>query len=446
MLKVVLTVAIYLGEVAAVSVLADSGAAYEGWGSFGAAEPMHVAFALCVLCGVSALLSSRPATVREYFFWWAFATILVPSWVVADWSSFFAADVLSRGTQLVTVGFLTCVLVSKVLPRLAPVRVLLAPRQFYAFVFAALLLSIAFLLLSLGPPDLGSLSLSGVYEKRADYVASVSGPDGYIMSWTSQVLVPAALITGLRFRRPVLTLTAVASGVMVYAWVGSKNTILLMALSAVVYALVRRENSSSRALQFPTIVAALAIMPVFVYVLTHSDELVYVVGRRALLVPAWNMMAHVQYGLSQGVEGDMGGWLLRAITGQGVDPYSYGSLVIGDLFRPGDGLNANSHFLSYPMQWNSMFAVFVVGLMAGVILWLLDLVAQGRDASIAVALGSIVAFNLSESYLHTGLVTGGILLALLFLFLAPPAAARGARDGSTALHSRLGADPLRVGN
>lgn len=92
MIKVLVAIAIYFGEVATLRLLAESEAAYEGWGFYLPAPIDTVAVSCLLLCATALLLSARPTTIRDFFYWWAFVTILVPAWVIADWTRFFPIE------------------------------------------------------------------------------------------------------------------------------------------------------------------------------------------------------------------------------------------------------------------------------------------------------------------------------------------------------------------
>lgn len=412
--------AIYCGEVGAFKILSTSTASYEGWVYFRPANALTVLLTLIVLSSISARLESQPRTIRDMFLWWAFATILCPAWVVAGWSDFFDQGLAIRGALIATFGYLIVLASTRLLPRTSILEPFIEPVVFRTFTAIMLLGALASLVLILGVPSLSDLSLKDTYDRRQEFTSQVSTTAAYVTNWTTFVLMPTAIAVSIRYRNPFLALGGAATGFLVYAWVGAKNALLLAAV-AVVVSWLTKPGRQGRLLNFPSFIAAIAIVPNLVYLVFGSDQLIYLISRRALLVPAWNQMAHLQLGETLGTPGGLT-WLVSATSGQGYDPSVYGSFAVGDLLQPGGSLNANSHFLSFPMQWDSLLAVGLVAVLASVVLWIMDCATTGRDQQIAVCIGTVACLNLSETYLHTGLVTGGLVLATVVVLLVPQAA------------------------
>lgn len=440
--RLVFALAIYFGEVASLWLLSISDASYEGWGSYSAPPFGQAALAVVVLAGVALLLPNSPRTTREFFWWWTYATIYAPTWVVAGWTDFFPPEVETHGIQLVTVGYIVLIGFARVLPDIQSLKCVLNPRQFTFLIAACLASSLAYLLLRQGLPDLGNLALDTAYVRRAAFSSSVSGLVGYVTSWTSLVIVPAAILVGLCYRMTGLVLAAMITGLFIYAWVGSKNTILILLLTVGLHFLVTR-RTPPRWVGFPAFLAVLAVLPALIGLVLGWQGLLYAVGRRALLVPSWNMMAHVQWGTSAGLELIGLRSLAESVTGQGRDASKVGSTVVGSMLADGGQLNANSHFLSFPMQWNDVVPVVIVAALTAVCIWVISWLGGGREPGFALPFGCVVTFNLSETYLFTGLVSGGLLLAMLLLLLAPPSAETAVGDekatrrvGSMALNGR----------
>lgn len=417
--QILLGLAIYCGEVGAFRILSTSTASYEGWVYFRPANALMVLLTLVVLSLISARLQRQPRTIRDMFLWWAFATILCPAWVVAGWSDFFDQPLAIRGALITTFGYLIVLASTRLLSRTNILDPFVEPVVFRMFTAILLLGAVASLVLILGVPSLADLSLKDTYDRRREFTSQISTTAAYVTNWTTFVLMPAAITLSLRYRNPLLALGGATTGFLVYAWVGAKNALLLAAV-AIVVSLLSKPGRQGRLLNFPSFVAAIAIFPNLLYLFFGSDQLVYLISRRALLVPAWNQMAHLQLGETLGTPGGLT-WLIPATSGQGYDRTVYGSFAVGDLLQPGGSLNANSHFLSFPMQWDSLLAVGVVAVLASVILWILDCSTTGRDQQIAVCIGTVACLNLSETYLHTGLVTGGLALATVVVLLAPKA-------------------------
>jgi hypothetical protein len=63
-----------------------------------------------------------------------------------------------------------------------------------------------------------------------------------------------------------------------------------------------------------------------------------------------------------------------------------------------------------------------MGLVSAAVFWMLDSAAQHRDPRLAVLITSYAAFNLANISMFTSLLSGGLGMLMLCLYLLPPMA------------------------
>lgn len=418
--RILILWATYAAQVLALSCLASSESAYEGWGSFSGASAATVLRTLVVLASVAALLSSRPRSTGTVVSWWFAGAMVVPAWVIVDWMTLLPFEQSLRTAVAVSVGVVVMLSVGRILPRIDLHMPTSGVRPFVAVLSLLLVAFFALAVPRLGLPRIEDLALDSVYERRAEFKLAVAGSfAAYAVPWTSQVLAPLALLAGIHYRKWGLSVLGVAASLYVYAAGGAKASLLVLGVAALLYWILGAPRSRLVP-SWPVLILLFSLVPVAVFKVTGSDELLYGLTRRAFLVPGVDAVGHALLGTTSESRLVSLKSLVMATTGQLSDGVARGSMVVGEILHPGAGNNANSHFVSYGLQWQSIIPTLVVASMAAVLLWLFDCVGSSRTQRLAVPLGSVACLGLSESYLHTGLLTGGILFALVLVALLPP--------------------------
>lgn len=437
LVRVLIVWALYWAEVLVLLYLSQSSAASEGWTEVRTASSPEIVRTLAVLA-VVAVCTPPARSIRGLVTWWLVGTMVVPAWVVSDWMSAWPLAQTVRAAVAASLGY--CVLA--VLAWVPAVRLrtpLLRPRSYVLLLLAVVAGVLACVLAVLGAPDLGSLDLASTYERRAAYKEAATFPIGYFTSWLILVLAPAAFITGLRYRSLALLGVSGAAALYTYAIVGSKNSVLLLMVAAAIYWLAGSRRRLPIQWTWPAFVLSLFAVPVMIIAATGSEFLLYAVSRRISLLTAVDAVGHALIGANVSAETPLA--LFTAVTGR-FGGAERGSLAVGEVLRPGSGNNANSHFLSYSLQWDSLLATALVAVLAAMVLWFLDSLLQSKDRRLALTFGTLVSLNLCESYLHTALVTGGLLLAAVLMWLMPAPDEREGSEPGPRRSRRAGAGSL----
>jgi O-antigen polymerase len=264
-------------------------------------------------------------------------------------------------------------------------------------------------------------SLAEVYTTRlqSNTVFEAAFGIGYVVPWAGNAINPMLMALGIARRRADLIVVGLAGQVLIYSVTGFKNVLFSIVVVPLVFfmvALARR--------WFGALLAASAAVVVVLSSLAGDWPLV--LARRVFATPGqvgWYYFdyfsEHPAYELSHSVLS----WL-------GPSAYSVPPpQVIGSVYFPGAGTNANAGV------WSDGFANFgfagVIGftLILGLVLWAVDGLGRGRDLRVAGPLLAVAGLNLSDAALLTTILTNGLGLSCVLIALMPPGtAAAGARS------------------
>jgi hypothetical protein len=255
-------------------------------------------------------------------------------------------------------------------------------------------------------------SLADVYITRlqSNTVFEAAIGIGYVVPWAGNAINPMLMALGMARRRADLIVVGLAGQVLIYSVTGFKNVLFSIVVVPLVYVMVALARR-----WFGVLLAAAAAGIVVTSSLAGDWPLA--LARRVFATPGqvgWYYFEyfseHPAYHLSHSVLS----WL-------GPSAYSVPPpQVIGSVYFPGAGTNANANL------WSDGFANFgfagVIGftLVLGVFLWAFDGLGRGRDLRVAGPLLAIAGLNLSDAALLTTILTNGLGLSCVLVALMPP--------------------------
>jgi hypothetical protein len=270
-------------------------------------------------------------------------------------------------------------------------------------------------------------SLAEVYTTRlqSNTVFEAALGIGYVVPWAGNAINPMLMALGMARRRADLIVVGLAGQVLIYSVTGFKNVLFSIAIVPLVYLVITLARR-----WFGALLAAAAAAIVVASSLAGDWPLV--LARRVFATPGqvgWYYFdyfsEHPAYQLSHSVLSWLGPSAYSAPPPQ----------VIGSVYFPGEGTNANANL------WSDGFANFgfagVIGftLILGLVLLAVDGVGRGRDLRVAGPLLAIAGLNLSDAALLTTILTNGLGLSCVLIALMPPGTAA-ARDRSPASTAR----------
>jgi len=103
-------------------------------------------------------------------------------------------------------------------------------------------------------------------------------------------------------------------------------------------------------------------------------------------------------------------------------PYRYPiGQEIGVAYAGTTGLDATAHFWAFDgIAGFGLPGVILISLLAALVFWMLDSAAQRQNPRLAAVLICYAAFNLANISIFTSLLSGGLALLILFIYLMPP--------------------------
>ena len=272
-----------------------------------------------------------------------------------------------------------------------------------------------------------SLSLPGlasVYDTRADFRAAVGGSAavaGYIVPWAGNVINPLLMALGVARRRAEIVTLGIVGQLLIYSVTGFKSILFSVALVPLVYlaiSVASRVFGLLAAVVAPVIIACCLIATSTwgsIWPLAITARLFATPGQVGFYYYEY-FSDHPSYALSQSILS----WVVSRPYGEDV-PFVIGSAYFSE------GTNANGNIWADAFANFGFAGIVCFTLVLGLVLWIADGLAQGRDARVAGPMFAIAGLSLANSALFTTVLTLGLALGCLLIALMPPAPGHAAR-------------------
>jgi hypothetical protein len=377
-------------------------------------------FSLVCLALVARLLPSATAKPSDIALWLTASFVVVPTLSVGAVNPLFSHEVKVLSAAVVLSGFVTTALVTRARPSFGK---LLATRNpaldvYLKAVVAATILAIGTIIYGFGIRSI-NLRLSGEYERRL--IARTLDPPYpgafYVVSWLKAVLVPLLLILGLRLRRPLLIIVSMVGVVAIFSFSGEKAAFVYPAVAGVALASVvlARRGKSVPWLGVLLTLGAL-ILPLLVSYFVSGWRLDVLISRRFGLVPGIHSHNYVEYAERAGFTNFQQSFF--RVINSSADTRSTG-IRVGQWLDPSGSLNANAHLWADGYLSGGLLGVLFVSLLLAIVLRAYDALARSRDSLIAVSALGTVTFVYVNGYFHTSVMTDGIAVMWLLIWLLP---------------------------
>jgi hypothetical protein len=274
-------------------------------------------------------------------------------------------------------------------------------------------------------------SLSEVYDVREEYKDTAASRLSRLgVSWVGNVLSPFLIAVALVRRQPWLALPALALQAYLFSITGFRSLLFVA-----VILLVLLVASTTRGRFFGIYLAwGGSVLIATSWLLDQTFQTILFTStfvRRLIATP-----------------GILTGWyydffsdnpqvrLSHSVLGRWIDyPYDVAPpFLIGARYFGRDQTYANANFWADAFANFGYTGIFAFTVIVGIVLWLADAVVGSSDPArrrLAVLLLGVPAFTLSNTALTTTLLTHGLGLALIVLFIMPQEVTAGAGDVST---------------
>lgn len=261
-------------------------------------------------------------------------------------------------------------------------------------------------------------SLRKVYLQRGEFRQTVTGIGAYIFNWVAKAINPFLIARGYVNWNPLLFGVGVGGQLLLFAMSGLKAVLFSgLLLAAAIIALQGRGKNFGNWIVWGLVI----LVGLTAYIDNHLEMnlATSLFVRRLLFVPGLNASYYFDF-FSSNHHTLFG----HSIFNFFIDyPYDIRpAKLIGDVYvnsASGIDISANANF------WADAYASFgILGILffsAGLagVLWLADSLAKGCQLKLAVLMLAYPAYILTNTKLQTTLLTHGLGLVLLILYLLP---------------------------
>jgi hypothetical protein len=380
-------------------------------------DPLYYAIAVAMVVVLALVMPRRIERPSQWITWVIFVITVVPSVIIPQ-----IAPVLSPVDSIELAGWITggfglvAILgTRRGLRQFLPIRPL-SQRSFWRLFLGLWAVMNAYLLLTVGV--YWSLpSLDDVYGVRAalQTVKADNTVLEYSVSWLASFINAALMIGGLWCRRWLWLLAGLLGQLYMYDIDGDKTAVLSPIAVVLAYFLLRRPRPAGAAVLLAAPVLSVMSMAVDL-VFFHSTELTSLIARRVFITPGLVSTGWVEV-FSNIDKAKLGHSVLRWIF-----PYPYPvepADLVGALFFDRPDTHANASFMADGYANFGYPGMVAACLILVALLWAIDDATRGLPAGFSRLLFLMPALTLAESGVLTAILTGGIMLAIVFCALAP---------------------------
>lgn len=375
---------------------------------------------------------SRPS---QMVLWFLYVMVVLPCGVVPVLTGKFDDAILLRVAATITSAFgLLCAIAS--LPAIRVPRIQLSDRQYdevVLVVFGALFMGCVGLF---GIPSrIPTLAdIYGLRELIGQEFAEYGRLAGYVVQWFGKALTIVLFVRGVSRRRAWMVAVALMGQLYIFALLAEKALFFSLFFVGIVYLLVRGERNR---FGLKILGGTLAVVAVgLIEVIWFGSELVLWMSLRRLLVtPGINTAYFFEYYtyFSEKVyyAYNVIGRILPIDAPYGYD-YSPSRMVGMTYVTYAENfvINLNVNLWGEGYADFGTAGVFIATMILGVVLWTYDSVSRPVPLRISTSILAVSVVGLVDGSLYTQLMTNGLLLLLVLVYLQPR------RQKSGALGSR----------
>jgi hypothetical protein len=336
---------------------------------------------------------------------------LVPIYALQDQSSgplLFAACI---------VGMLALVGMVYRLPLLPLLRVHLKSYEFTVILAFLSAVSYALILTAFGL-HFRYVALADVYIVRSQFEETLSHTSplvAYAVCWQMYVINPLLMAMGFTSRRILLAVAGLIGQFAIYSIAGFRDVLFSAAfLLYLLWAMRSRKPFGTRlALTWTAIFGSAAALEFFGY----SRTLAALIGERMTGTPGLLTGYYYEF-FSTHPKALLGHSIFKSIIDY---PYVLEPRrMIGFVYFHDSGMSANANLWADAYANFGYAGIVCFTLLLALVLWLYDSSSAGRNRYVTALVIALPAFALANSALLTSLLTHGIGLAMLLMYLMPP--------------------------
>lgn len=398
---------------------------YLGFG-FNAPSPRYLLFGWVLALAPCLWMPLRLARPSQLAYWVLYISVFIPSMFVPLYAEMEPDREIAVLMLVFFLGFLVMGL-SHRLPLWKTKIVPLPARAFWKGL-GTLFAAIAVFLTVVFRSNLHFVSFNDLYDLRAAANDITNGFADFAFMLLTGAISPFFMGYGLFYRRRGLFLWGAAGQLLAYSVGGTKGSVLSILFIPAMYLLLRVRRFPFGIL-FPLSCCVLLAVFAAAYLATGKDPGVvvsmamFVVFSRTLGMGG--LLTAQYYDFFQ--SNPFTYWShLKVVNWYVHYPYQYpvgqelGLAYVGTI-----RLDATTHFFATDgIEAAGLPGLFLIAIFCAFVFWVLDSVAQKHDPRLAALVTTYAAYNLANISIFTTLLSGGLGLLMLLLYLLPPLALR----------------------
>ena len=267
--------------------------------------------------------------------------------------------------------------------------------------------------------DVVSFLSQEVYEKRSsakELTESAGGLLGYVLSWQGHIINPTLIAFGLFKRKAPLVFLGIIGQVHIYSIDGSKNTFFSIFLLFGLYLLLNKsKNYSAKTIAFTFFIAVLLVSFIDYTFKDFEGALTTLFTRRVVVTPGLISFQFYDF-FSVNPKANFGYSFLRYFVNY---PYDRPPAQLIGLVFYGESTNANANLWADAYANFGYLGVFLFTFILMFVLWVYDNISSDLPLLFSTLCITVPAFSLSDGALFTGLLTNGILLVGILVYIFP---------------------------
>lgn len=388
--------------------------AYEGYGFHAIRDGNHAIWTWSLVILATVLLPIHVHKPGSFFMWLLYLVVYVPVLLIPPYALGFGMEYAPM-QGLVFLGFALLAGVGLLPPIRFP-----EPRWMFGAFIAGLLAYSAvimlWLVMQVGVPT-SIPAITNPYAQRTAYGAAMAGagPVLYLVAWQTSAVNPLLLLIGLYRRQWSLFLTGVGLNVLMYSLAGHKSHLLSSLLVVGIFVALRLP-ATIRGLLIGGGAIAFVLLTQALYVVTGAIFPVSILVRRMLMTPGLLTGYYFDFFSDIGFTYRFGP---LAMFFDGVQLEQTTPRTIGFEYFGSPTMAANANFWADAYSAMGYVGVVFVSLLLALVLWAMNSLSESRPASIATPLFVIALYSLTNSALPVSLLTHGILLTILLIWMLP---------------------------
>lgn len=356
---------------------------------------------------------SRPSQV---FCWILYLTVYIPTLLLPTVLGRLHPIRILQLDSIMLLSFLVLILCST-FPLLRLPRINLTPNEFWLAVLTLSALSFAYIFSRFGLPT--SLpNLTSVYDVRMDYRDELSSGGrlvAYVINAQSKVINPLIIGYGLVNRRIVLTIVGIAGQMAIYSSTGFKSVLFSAMLILVLLVCLKNSGKWFGNLILFGMTISIVLMTIF-DLARGTINLTSLFVRRFIVTPGLLTGQYFEF-FDQNPKAHLAGSIFARFFDYPYDrPIPF---VVGYNFTGNENLSANANLWADAFSNFGIPGMLIFTILLGLIVWVLDSAAFGRDNRLTTSFAGLAAISLGSSALLTSLLTHGILLGIILIYLMP---------------------------